>query len=134
MATPRHESGSFVPRSGGVFGAGLCLALALCMPTAWASDPVLSGSGSTFVYPLMGRWIAALARRPAGLEVEYQPLSSGRGVQDISTHAVDFGATDDPMSDEEMAKVPGILHIPIALGAVVVAYNVPGIKDLRAHA
>ncbi len=106
--------------------------IALMAPGARASEPlVINGSGSTFVHPIMSRWVTAFARRNPNVEVWYQPLGSGRGVQDALNRAVDFGATDDPMSDQELAKVPGMLHVPIALGAVVVVYNVAGITDLR---
>jgi phosphate transport system substrate-binding protein len=108
------------------------LALVLLAPTPRASDTlVLKASGSTFVYPIMSRWIAAFARRNPSVEVIYQPLGSGRGVQDALSRAVDFGATDDPMSDQELASLPGMLHVPIALGAVVPVYNVAGVTGLR---
>ncbi len=110
----------------------LLLTLVLGPLAARASDPVvLTGSGSTFVYPIMSRWIGAAARRTPRLDVLYEPLGSGRGVMDISKHAVDFGATDGALTDGELAGAPGLLHVPVALGAVVVVYNVPGASGLR---
>jgi len=106
-----------------------CLALA---STARATETlVLSGSGSSFVQPVMSRWIAAFARRHPNVEVVYQSLGSGRGVHDALAHAVDFGATDDALSDQELASAPGMLHVPIALGGVVVVYNLSGVTALR---
>jgi phosphate transport system substrate-binding protein len=109
-----------------------CVALA---STARASEMlVLHGSGSTFVHPIMSRWIAAFARRNPNVEVMYQSLGSGRGVQDALAHSVDFGATDDALNDEELASAPGMLHVPIALGGVVVVYNLRGVTALRLSA
>jgi DNA-binding transcriptional LysR family regulator len=102
-----------------------CESVTICISTAERDTRdvdtlVLNGSGSTFVHPIMSRWIATFARRNPNVEVMYQSLGSGRGVQDALAHSVDFGATDDALSDQELASAPGMLHIPIALGGVVV--------------
>lgn len=87
----------------------------------------LTGAGATFPYPLYSKWFADYANA-TGVKINYQSIGSGGGIRQISEGTVDFGATDGPMKDEELAKAKGpILHIPTVLGAVVVTYNVPGL-------
>ena len=92
--------------------------------TGGGSGADLTGAGSTFAYPLYSRWAADYAAK-AGVRVNYQSIGSGGGIRQLSEETVDFGATDAPMTDEELAKAKGgpILHIPTAMGAVVVTYN-----------
>jgi phosphate transport system substrate-binding protein len=89
----------------------------------------LSGAGSTFVAPVMSVWTKDYSTSD-GVQVAYQSIGSGGGVQQISAGTVDFGASDTPMKDDELAKAKGgpILHIPLTLGAVVPTYNVKGLK------
>ncbi len=99
--------------------------------TVWAAKVTLLGAGATFPYPLYAKWFDVYYKK-TGVKVNYQAIGSGGGIRQLLSCTVDFGATDAPMSDKELAKAPGkIVHIPMALGAVVVAYNVPGVKDLR---
>src|SRR6478752_8277761 len=95
-------------------------------PLAGAASS-LSGAGSTFVAPIMSMWAAAYAKK--GTNVAYQAIGSGGGVSQINAQTVDFGASDTPMLDSELAASKGgpILHIPLVLGAVTVAYNIPGV-------
>lgn len=88
----------------------------------------LTGAGATFPYPLYSKWFSEYARL-TGVKINYQSIGSGGGIRQLSEGTVDFGASDSPMSDEEMAKAKGgpILHIPTVLGAVVITYNVPGL-------
>lgn len=86
----------------------------------------LTGAGATFPAPLYQKWFAEYAAK-TGVQINYQPIGSGGGIKNITAHAVDFGASDAPMSDAEERNAPGILHIPTVAGAVVIAYNVPGI-------
>lgn len=91
----------------------------------------LTGAGSTFAAPLYSRWASdyksAVASR---VEVNYQSVGSGAGVQQITNKTVDFGGSDAPMTDAELAKASGpIQHIPTALGAVVITYNLDGITS-----
>jgi phosphate transport system substrate-binding protein len=65
------------------------------------------------------------------VQINYQSIGSGGGIKQITEKTVDFGASDAPMSDEEMAKAPGIQHLPTVMGAVVIIYNVPGVTELR---
>lgn len=91
---------------------------------AKSSDADLTGAGSTFAAPLYAKWSDVYARA-AGVRVNYAPTGSSAGIQGLSDQTVDFGGTDSPMSDAELqaAKGGAILHIPTALGAVVLSYN-----------
>ncbi|GJG89061.1 phosphate-binding protein PstS [Gemmatimonadetes bacterium T265] len=111
----------------------LALAVAACggksdanSSGAAAGGADLTGAGSTFAYPLYSRWASDYAAK-AGVKVNYQSIGSGGGIRQLSEQTVDFGATDAPMTDEELAKAKGgpIMHIPTAMGAVVVTYNLP---------
>ncbi len=105
--------------------------LAVSVNGVWAAKVTLLGAGATFPYPLYAKWFDVYYKK-TGVKVNYQAIGSGGGIRQLLARTVDFGATDAPMSDEELAKAPGkIVHIPMALGAVVVAYNVPRVKSLR---
>ncbi|MGI9044628.1 MAG: phosphate ABC transporter substrate-binding protein PstS [Gemmatimonadaceae bacterium] len=87
----------------------------------------LTGAGATFPYPLYSKWFSDYAAQ-TGVRINYQSIGSGGGIRQLSEGTVDFGASDSPMSDEDISKAKGpVLHIPTVLGAVVVTYNVPGI-------
>lgn len=87
----------------------------------------LTGAGATFPYPLYSKWFDEYAAK-TGVRINYQSIGSGGGIRQISEGTVDFGATDSPMKDDELAKAKGpILHIPTVLGAVAVIYTLPGI-------
>lgn len=89
----------------------------------------LTGAGATFPTPLYTRWFADYqASISPRVQVNYQAIGSGGGVKQITERTVDFGASDAPMSDAEMAKAPGIQHIPMTLGAVVITYNIKGLS------
>src|SRR6185503_18756185 len=85
------------------------------------------GAGATFPYPLYTKWIAEYAKTTPGVAINYQSIGSGGGIRQITERTVDFGASDAPMSDEQLDKAKGILHIPTCLGAVVLAYNIEGV-------
>jgi phosphate transport system substrate-binding protein len=89
----------------------------------------LTGAGATFPYPIYSKWFSDYANL-TGVKINYQSIGSGGGIRQLSEGTVDFGASDSPMSDEELAKAKGgpILHIPTVLGAVVITYNVPGLS------
>ena len=92
-------------------------------------DGSLTGAGATFPYPLYTKWISEFTKTQPGLKINYQSIGSGGGIRQITERTVDFGATDAPMSDEQMGKAPGILHIPTCLGAVVLTYNLEGVPS-----
>ena len=85
----------------------------------------LTGAGATFPAPIYSKWFADYAAK-TGVKINYQAIGSGGGIRQLSEGTVDFGASDSPMKDDEIAKAKGpILHIPTVLGAVAVTYNVP---------
>jgi phosphate transport system substrate-binding protein len=91
-----------------------------------SSDVKLTGAGSSFAYPLYSRWAADYMAK-TGAQVNYQSKGSGAGIRQLQEMTIDFGGTDAPMTPEEIAKAKGgpVLHIPVAMGAVVLAYNLP---------
>jgi phosphate transport system substrate-binding protein len=90
----------------------------------------LNGAGATFPYPLYSKWIAEYNRQHPNVRINYQSIGSGGGIRQVVAGTVDFGATDDAMKEEEAKKAPGrILHLPMTLGAVVLAYNLPGVSQ-----
>lgn len=92
------------------------------------SGVTLTGAGATFPAPLYSKWFSDHGREQ-GVRVNYQSIGSGGGIQQVTAGTVDFGASDAPMTDEEAAKVPGILQLPTVLGSVTVAYNLPGLQQ-----
>lgn len=105
--------------------AGAAVALAAC----GGGDTIrINGAGATFPNLLYHKWIIDYNAANEGVELNYQSIGSGGGVRQFSDGTVDFGATDAPMTDEEVAAVGGrVLHIPTVLGAVVPTYNLPGV-------
>ena len=89
----------------------------------------LNGAGATFPYPLYFQWTADYAQEK-GVRINYQSIGSGGGIQQLLARTVDFGASDAPMSDEELSRAGApILHIPMTLGAVAVSYNLPSVQQ-----
>lgn len=96
-------------------------------PTGSGNTISLQGAGATFPAPLYQKWLSEYGKLNPNARIDYQSKGSGFGVQQIQAGTVDFGASDAPMSDDELRKAPGeILHIPTVLGAVVITYNLPG--------
>ncbi len=107
----------------------LVTAVTLSVPAMGRAQD-LTGAGSTFAYPLYSRWASDYAAK-AGVRVNYQSIGSGGGIRQLSEQTVDFGATDAPMTPQEMAAAKGgpILHVPVAMGAVLPVYNLPGVTQ-----
>jgi phosphate transport system substrate-binding protein len=101
-------------------GAGAALAQSL-----------MNGAGATFPYPIYSKWFDAYAKIEPGIRFNYQSIGSGGGIRQITERTVDFGATDGPMTDEQLKKAGDLLHIPTVLGAVVATYNLPGNPKLK---
>jgi phosphate transport system substrate-binding protein len=93
-----------------------------------ASSKVLTGAGSTLVYPLVSQWEPDYATK-AGVTITYGAIGSGGGIDQITARAVDFGASDAPLSADQATACKGCLQIPWALGATVVTYNVKGVPN-----
>lgn len=91
----------------------------------------LTGAGATFPYPLYTKWIAEYAKTTPSVAINYQSIGSGGGIRQITEKTVDFGASDAPMSDEQIGKAQGVIHVPTCLGAVVLAFNVEGVTSLK---
>ena len=100
--------------------------------TATESSPrVLVGAGATLPYPLYSKWATEYARVDPTVRVNYQSLGSGAGVRQVSDGVVDFGATDEPMSAQQLERSPTrLVHVPTTVGAVTFAFNVPGRRKL----
>jgi phosphate transport system substrate-binding protein len=107
------------------------LAMLAFVSFAFAADPLtINGAGATFPYPLYSKWFYEYSNANPGVRFNYQSIGSGGGIKQITAGTVNFGATDAPMTDEEMKKTPGpILHIPTALGAVVPVYNLASVAS-----
>lgn len=90
----------------------------------------LTGAGATFPYPIYSRWFSDYAQE-TGVRINYGSLGSGAGIRQVSEQTVDFGASDSPMTDAELADAKGgrLLHIPTVMGAVVVTYNLPAVSQ-----
>ena len=103
-------------------------AAALFSGVASAQSVDLTGAGATFPYPIYSKWFNDYAQS-SGVKINYQSIGSGGGIRQLSEQTVDFGASDSPMSDQELANAKGgpVLHFPTVMGAVVITYNVPGI-------
>src|SRR5438552_606038 len=101
----------------------------LCAAAAVAADNVLiNGAGATFPNPLYSKWFDAYHKLFPTIQINYQPIGSGGGISQVTAGTVDFGATDGPMTDDQIAKSKTkILHFPTVLGADVPMYNVPGV-------
>jgi phosphate transport system substrate-binding protein len=93
---------------------------------------MINGAGATFPYPIYSKWFDEYAKVDPSVRFNYQSIGSGGGQKQILAQTVDFGASDGPMSDDNLAKAPGkLLHIPTVAGADVVAYNLPGNPALK---
>ena len=102
----------------------------LAMSAAQAQK--LTGAGATFPYPIYSKWFSEYSQAHPGVEINYQSIGSGGGIRQITAGTVDFGASDMPPTDEQLAssKIKLIL-IPTVLGADVPAFNIPGVNDLK---
>ncbi|HEX6770389.1 MAG TPA: phosphate ABC transporter substrate-binding protein PstS [Acidobacteriaceae bacterium] len=104
-------------------------ALVVCATANVASAQKLNGAGATFPYPIYSKWFSEYSASHGGVQINYQSLGSGAGIRQVTAGTVDFGASDGPMSDAQLAasKVK-IQHIPTVLGAVVPVYNLQGVS------
>jgi len=105
----------------------LCLAvLASCA----MAQTQLNGAGATFPYPMYSKWFNEYHKLHPDIQINYQSIGSGGGIRQVMAGTVDFGASDGPMTDQQMAESKvKIIHLPTVLGAVVPAYNIPGVNE-----
>jgi phosphate transport system substrate-binding protein len=97
-----------------------------------AAQMLINGAGATFPYPIYSKWFDEYAKVDPSARFNYQSIGSGGGQKQILARTVDFGASDGPMSDANLAKAPGkLLHLPTVAGAVVISYNLPGSVQLK---
>jgi phosphate transport system substrate-binding protein len=110
----------------------LLVVLFFVMALSVAQAQKITAAGATFPYPIYSKWFTEYSAAHPGVEINYQSIGSGGGIQQVSSGVVDFGASDMPMSDQALAasKVK-LINIPTVLGADVPAFNVPGVTDLR---
>jgi len=108
------------------------LATVACVVALTASAPLvaqtaINGAGATFPYPIYSKWFAEYNKVKPDVQINYQSIGSGGGIRQLTNQTVFFGATDGPMTPEQIQQAPGkILHLPTVLGAVVPVYNLPG--------
>jgi len=106
-------------------GLGL---LTACNSSSSSENVALNGAGSTFVYPVMGRWIEEFQRSHTTVQINYQSIGSGGGIQQVKSGTVDFGASDAPLSDQDLAQMTPVIQIPESAGPVCVTYNLDGLQ------
>jgi phosphate transport system substrate-binding protein len=105
----------------------LGLMIALGLSGSASAQMMINGAGATFPYPIYSKWFDEYTKVDPSVRFNYQSIGSGGGQKQIMAQTVDFGASDGPMTDENLAKAPGkLLHIPTVAGAVVMSYNLPG--------
>jgi phosphate transport system substrate-binding protein len=105
-------------------------ALLLVASVAASAQTKLNGAGATFPYPIYSKWFAEYNKLHPDVQINYQSIGSGGGIRQVSTGTVDFGASDGPMSDQQLSEAKTkIVHIPTVLGAVVPAYNIAEVKQ-----
>ena len=100
--------------------------------TGAQAQMLINGAGATFPYPIYSKWFDEYAKVDPSVRFNYQSIGSGGGQKQIIAQTVNFGASDGPMSDDNLAKAPGkILHIPTVAGAVVITYNLTNNPKLK---
>ena len=100
---------------------------------AWlpaSAQLLVNGAGATFPYPIYAKWFDEFHKINSKAQINYQSIGSGGGIRQLQAGTVDFGASDSPMTDEQLSQSPGgVLHFPTVLGAVVATYNVAGVNQ-----
>jgi phosphate transport system substrate-binding protein len=103
----------------------VCVLLALPV----VGQTTLNGAGATFPNPMYSKWFSEYGKSHSGIQINYQPIGSGGGIRQVTAGTVDFGASDMPMTDKQLQDAKfKILNVPTVLGAVVPAYNIPGVS------
>src|SRR6187200_2444899 len=107
----------------------IALAGATCIVAGLAAQNIqINGAGATFPYPIYSKWFDEYNKLHPTVRINYQSQGSGAGIQQLTKQTVFFGATDGPMTDDQLQTAPGrILHFPTVLGGVVPVYNIPNL-------
>src|SRR5271170_1644709 len=109
----------------------LTAALIACAASQGLAQKI-NGAGASFPEPIYSKWFIEYSAQHPGVQINYQSIGSGGGIRQVTAGTVDFGASDGPMSDEQLAQSKvKIQHIPTVLGAVVPIFNLQGVSDLR---
>ena len=102
----------------------------LLVATIASAETNLNAAGATFPYPIYSKWFSEYHKAHPDIQINYQSIGSGGGIRQVTAGTVDFGASDGPMSDEQLKESPvKLLHVPTVLGAVVPSYNLQGINQ-----
>jgi phosphate transport system substrate-binding protein len=109
------------------FALVFSLGLAACNSGSTSNAVSLSGAGSTFVYPVMGRWIQDFNQSHPNIQINYQSIGSGGGIQQVKSGTVDFGASDAALTDEQLKTMTPVIQIPESAGPICVTYNLDGL-------
>src|SRR5579863_9740746 len=113
-----------------MFFTTLLALIALATPSVHSEEITINGAGATFPAPIYFKWFDRYHQMHPDIQINYQSIGSGGGIRQLTEGTVDFGASDAPMTDAELAKTKGpVLHVPTVLGAVVITYNVPGVTQ-----
>ncbi len=113
-----------------VIVGGVVAYIYLGTPGTATETVILNGAGATFPQPFLNATITTYTTQiRTNLQINYQPVGSGQGIQSFTSKTVDFGCSDAPLTDSQRAAAPNALHIPETIGAITVAYNLPGISS-----
>jgi phosphate transport system substrate-binding protein len=103
--------------------------LLLALAVSGFGQTLINGAGATFPYPIYSKWFDEFHKLHADVQINYQSIGSGGGIRQLEAGTVDFGASDQPMNDEQLKKQKTpVLHFPTVLGGVVPTYNIPGVN------
>jgi len=105
------------------------LAVAVATVSLGAQTVQINGAGATFPAPIYTKWFSEYNKLHPNVQINYQPVGSGAGIKQLMSKTVFFGASDGPMTNEQMLAAPGVMHVPTVLGAVVPIYHVAGLAQ-----
>jgi phosphate transport system substrate-binding protein len=125
----RFQHPALAPRMPILIATVVSLFSFLMTPSQGFASVSMNGAGATFPYPLYSKWFSEFRKLKPEAQINYQSIGSGGGIRQLMAKTVDFGASDAPMTDAQLAQVqPPIIHLPTVLGAVVLTYQIPGFK------